>query len=59
MCILSCCQVAADSAAWQHHGIYHPVTQERDPPMVCVKLANSVLAVFHLFEATKLPFFLD
>jgi hypothetical protein len=30
---------------------------ELRPPMVCVKLPRSVLVVFHLFRATKLPFF--
>ena len=30
---------------------------ELRPPMVCVKLPESVLGLFHLFNATKLPLF--
>ena len=29
--------------------------EEPHPPMVCVKLPKSVLGLFHLFRATKLP----
>src|ERR1700686_3101056 len=32
---------------------------EPRPPMVCVKLPKSVLVDFHLFRATKLPYFWD
>jgi hypothetical protein len=35
-----------------------PAQAELRPPMVSVKLPKSVLGVFHLFSATKLPFFL-
>ena len=34
----------------------HPYPELR-PPMVCVKLPKSVLGLFHLFRATKLPLF--
>jgi hypothetical protein len=36
-----------------------PVRAEPHPPMVCVKLPKSVLGLFHLFSATKLPLFQD
>jgi hypothetical protein len=34
-----------------------PAQAELRPPMVCVKLPKSVLGLFHLFTATKLPLF--
>jgi hypothetical protein len=34
-----------------------PAQTELRPPMVCVKLPKSVLGLFHLFRATKLPLF--
>jgi hypothetical protein len=34
-----------------------PAQAELRPPMVCVKLPKSVLGLFHLFRATKLPLF--
>ena len=34
-----------------------PAQAELRPPMVCVKLPRSVLVVFHLFRATKLPLY--
>jgi hypothetical protein len=36
-----------------------PVRTEPHPPMVSVKLPKSVLVVFHLVRATKLPFFAE
>jgi hypothetical protein len=34
-----------------------PAQPELRPPMVYVKLPKSVLRLFHLFRATKLPLF--